>query len=156
MAFLSLFLLLYVRLSKHWNLFQACIGESNLVTYHSNNVNRALELLDLARAFYSYVVMYQNDSTQLNALVTLEWGQKLPFQQEIVPWWGWSCTILVFLVPVWGQVDQEHKNWSMEGFLLITVFLACREINCLSITVYLYLPYVVIHYLQFLDSLSDH
>lgn len=57
MPFLSHFVLLYVSLSKHCNLLQGFIGKSNLVVYHYSNVNRALELLDVARAFYSHVVI---------------------------------------------------------------------------------------------------
>lgn len=120
MAFLSLFLLLYVRLSKHWNLFQAYIGKTNLVAYQSNNVNRALEFLELARAFYDYVVMlYQNDSTQLSALMcsadpragtekTLSTGDY--FLMGLVMY-----STCVF-IPVWVQVDQEHKTDSWKGF----------------------------------------
>lgn len=149
MAFLPHFLLLYVRLSKHWNLFQDYIGKTNLVAYHSNGVNRALNLLEpFTVMWWCCIKMIQHNSMLWCALMTLGWGQKHLFQQEIVSWWGWSCTILVLFNTYLRLGRSRTKYWPMEGFLPITVLLACTEFNCLSITVhFLHLPYIVIHYL---------
>lgn len=136
MALLSLFLLLYVRLSKRWNLFQAYIGNTNLVAYQSNNVNRALEFLELARAFYDYVVMlYQNDPTQLSALMCSD-DPRVGTEKTLSTGDCFLMGPVMYSTCVFIPVSpgrSRTQNWLMEGFLPITVLLAYAEVNHLSI-----------------------